>query len=357
MKVVREVLWHVLLSVNVVVGLIFLICAYSSYIDPVRHSLWACTGLFFPIFLVLNILFLCFWFTVKKKYALLPLLLLIVAWTPTRTYCPINFPTSVGQNDSIIKVLTYNTLSMPIERDSAGREVNPIADYLLKSGADIICLQEYPLGRHKKIRKELADYPYAKTVRFANGNGVACYSKFEIIDAHQIKYESLFNGSALFHLVMGKDTITLINNHLESNKLDNHDKAAYREILTRPDEQRMKQNGKYLLHKLADAVAIRAVEADSVAHAIAVNPTPYMLVCGDFNDSPLSYVHRVIGKGLQDTYREAGNGPGFTYNRNAIYFRIDHIFAGEGFKPLKCKVDRSIRTSDHYPVWCLLQKK
>ena len=358
MKVVREVICHTLLLVNCGVGVLFLICAYSPYIHPTTHSLWACAGLFFPIFLTLNLLFLCFWFVVKKKYALLPLLLLLVAWKPCRTYCPINLPIAAKTADStVIKLLTYNTMGIPLEKDTEGREVNPITHYLAHSGADIICLQEYPLGRHKQICKELeVNYPYARTLRFSNGNGVACYSKFRILDARPISYASRFNGSGLFHLQMGKDTVVVINNHLESNKLDSHDKAAYKDMLTRPGEQTMKQNGRHLLHKLAEAVAIRATEADSVAHVIAQTHTPYLLVCGDLNDSPLSYTHRVIGRGLQDVYVAAGNGPGFTYNRNALYFRIDHIFAGKGFKPLKCEVDRSIRTSDHYPVWCLLRK-
>jgi len=81
-----------------------------------------------------------------------------------------------------------------------------------------------------------------------------------------------------------------------------------------------------------------------------------MLVCGDFNDSPLSYAHRVIGEGLCDVFVEAGAGPGFTYNQNHFYFRIDHIFATPAFRVLECKVDRSIRASDHYPVWCILER-
>ena len=63
----------------------------------------------------------------------------------------------------------------------------------------------------------------------------------------------------------------------------------------------------------------------------------YLLVCGDFNDSPISYAHHTIGKGLTDAYREAGWGPGFSYNRNFLYFRIDHLFVNKGFKVLKCR--------------------
>jgi hypothetical protein len=47
----------------------------------------------------------------------------------------------------------------------------------------------------------------------------------------QIPYSSLYNGSFLVELdVNGKD-VTLINNHLESNKLSAGDLAEYAELL------------------------------------------------------------------------------------------------------------------------------
>ncbi len=111
-----------------------------------------------------------------------------------------------------------------------------------------------------------------------------------------------------------------------------------------------------MIRKLADAVCVRAVQADSVANVIHRNRTDYMIVCGDFNDSPVSYTHRVVGKGLVDAYAEAGFGPGFSYNQSMLYFRIDHLLVSEKFRVLKCDVDRSIQASDHYPVWCVLEK-
>ena len=65
------------------------------------------------------------------------------------------------------------------------------------------------------------------------------------------------------------DTLTLICNHLESNKLDAHDKEVYEGLLKSPEEQNVKSDSKYLLHKLADAVAIRGPQADSVAQVIS----------------------------------------------------------------------------------------
>lgn len=234
-------------------------------------------------------------------------------------------------------------------------ESRPVQHYIQESDADVVCLQEYHWDT-RKTRKAFPMYPYRRLLKASNGNGMACLSRFPILSVEPISYESGSNASFLLRLNIKGDTLTLICNHLESNKLDAHDKEVYEGLLKSPEEQNVKSDSKYLLHKLADAVAIRGPQADSVAQVISRQSGKYLLVCGDFNDSPISYAHHTIGKGLTDAYREAGWGPGFSYNRNFLYFRIDHLFVNKGFKVLKCRVDNSISASDHYPLWCLVEK-
>lgn len=355
MKILGHAMRGIALAGNLVVAAGFLLCGYSSYIQPVTHPIWACVGLGFPVFLLLNLFFLFFWLVFRRKFACFPLLVFIAGWGPVRTYMPFN-RSQDPQGGTLVKLLTYNIMNANLVRPDNGAEEGNIVTYLEQSEADIICLQEITCSE-KQIRKAFPMYPYVKRVGFATANGVACLSKYPILSGKRIEYASAFNGSALFRLKIGNDTVALINNHLESNKLDSGDKALYKELLQSPDEEKVKTSGKYLWRKLAEAVAIRAVQADSVAKVIAGCGYDRMLVCGDFNDSPLSYARRVIAKGLKDAYVEGGNGPGFSYNQNLLYFRIDHILAGTDFRVLHCEVDRSIRTSDHYPVWCLLEKK
>ena len=283
----------------------------------------------------------------------------IAGWSSIWTYCPLG--TEKGPDGGeVIKLLTYNTQDIAATRDYDKEQGNPVLNYLRNSDADIICLQEFSPGgkvKQKEVDQALDVYPYHVRVKGEGGSRLACYSRFPILSANTIDYKTESNASILYRLKVGSDTLVLINNHLESNKLDAHDKSMYNDMLKSPGEENLKNGGKYLFHKLAKVIAVRAPQVDSVAHAIAENRTRYMLVCGDFNDSPISYAHRVIGQGLNDVYAEAASGPGFTYNENHFYFRIDHIFASDGFRILKCQVDRSIKASDHYPVWCLLEKK
>lgn len=58
MKIVKHFILTILALSNGLIGIAFLVCAYSPYISPVEHPVGACAGLFFPIFMCLNLAFL-----------------------------------------------------------------------------------------------------------------------------------------------------------------------------------------------------------------------------------------------------------------------------------------------------------
>ena len=70
------------------------------------------------------------------------------------------------------------------------------------------------------IKKALKAYPYY-SVRRQNRSDVqlACFSNYPILSVSPIDYERTYNGSVKYVLAVNNDTVTLINNHLESNKL------------------------------------------------------------------------------------------------------------------------------------------
>ena len=310
----------------------------------------ACAGMFIPIFILLNVCFFIFWCITSIKMSLLPVVFFLIGWGPLMSYFPINF-SSVEHNGDKLKILTYNVMQMRgINDDDKGN----VLEYIKNSKADIVCLQEYPY-KNTKIQKQLQrHYPYIRTCSFNSVNAVACLSKYPIISIREIKLGSAFNGSAVFKIKYKGRSIPVIVNHLESNKLTLHDKEVYKELIKSPDEKHVKEGGKYLLGKLADAMAIRGRQADVISRYIEDNYSPYMIVCGDFNDTPISYTHNKISEKLTDAFIEEGNGPGITYNRNLLFFRIDHIMAADGYKVLDCKVDNSIDASDHYPIYSVL---
>jgi len=353
----------IMLAINIVFIGLLLFAAYSPNIDPELHPLRACMGLTFPIFLVINLCFLIFWLIFRFRLVLVPLVGLLLCISQIRTYFPINLRTEKVPENAI-KVLSYNVMAFGDLRKTAGK--NPILTYLQESGADIICMQEYVVTPNRKyvtqqnIDKALKDYPYKHIQRVgARGasNGVACYSKYPIISAKRVEYPSNNNGSVLYEIAIGKDTVTLINNHLESNKLTALDKEVYEDMIKSPEADKVKKGAWHLVQKLGDAQSIRAKQARAIAEAVKNSRYPYVIVCGDFNDSPISYAHKTISQNLDDAFITSGNGLGISYNQNKFYFRIDNILISKKLKAYNCTVDRSIKSSDHYPIWSFISKQ
>lgn len=355
----------IILVINALFTGLMLLTAYSPYIYPVTHPVQSCLGLTFPIFALINGCFLFFWLMIQRyKSALLPLIGFLLCYSQIRTYLPINFRTDNFPEGSI-KLLSYNIMGFNGANKKDGK--NAILTYLKESNADVLCLQEYATVEsphyltQKDIERELADYPYHRinAVGSANGytNKIACYSKYPILSARILKYASEYNGSVVYELKLDKDTITLINNHLESNKLTKADKDIYEGILKSPEKEKVKNGARLLIRKLAEASAIRAPQADTIVQEINSSRHPFVIVCGDFNDTPISYTHRVIAENMNDAFTQSGRGLGISYNQNKFYFRIDNILISKNFRSYNCTVDRSIKESDHYPIWCYISKR
>lgn len=360
MKYLGRLLGWILLAVNLLVVGGMLFAAYSSHIDPVRHPVQSCAGLAFPVFLVLTAAFLLFWLAVCYRHAVVSLAGMLCCLSAIRSYCPLNFGRDEAP-EGAIKFLSYNIMGFEADHPDTPDNPNRILAYLRDSDADIICLQEYITGGRLKqshIDKVLSKYPYKRYHRIGQGsNGLACYSRYPIIAARRVDYDSEFNGSVVYTIRKGQDTLTVINNHLESNKLTIDDRETYVRMLKSPESTDVKNGSRLLLGKLAEATAIRSAQADSVARVIERQGRRNLIVCGDFNTSSLSYTHRVISEGLTDAFTETGFGPGISYHKNGFYFRIDHILTSPDLQPYRCTVDNSITNSDHYPIWCYVIRK
>jgi endonuclease/exonuclease/phosphatase family metal-dependent hydrolase len=352
MKYIGRFLGWILLGINLCMVVLLLVCAYSPYIDPVAHPVWSCAGLAFPAFLIVNLLFLVFWLVIYRKYALLSFLGLVCSIGAIRTYFPVNvFVSDVPEG--AIKFLSYNTMAFEKNRANTKDNPNPVLEYLRNSNADIICLQEYIVGGRltkKEVDYALRDYPYKNYYKISGANGLGCYSRFPILSAHPVRYASLNNGSIAYKIKVNGDTLLVVNNHLESNKLTEKDKEVYREMMKDPDKQKVSQGSRLLIGKLAEASAIRAVQADSIARLVAGYKGGGIIVCGDFNDPPGTFTYETLKSGLKDGFQTAGEGYGATYRGFHHLLRIDYLFHSTLLEGIKYKVI-PYDMSDHNPVY------
>ena len=241
-----------------------------------------------------------------------------------------------------ITVLTWNTARMDYKHKPADNEV---LQYLLSQDADVVCLQEVDVYKDVKyltlpdVRETLkTKYPYSyldfSVYNKRHQYGTMVWSKYPLIHKQSIHYETQGNLSNRCDIVMGHDTIRLINNHLESYKLASED-------LTDMDR---------IEAKWKRAIPLRNAQAQVVRREIEASPYPVVVV-GDFNSVALSYAYWHISRGLHDAWNATHYfwEWGTTYEYNGIGLRIDYILCSDPLKPTACSVQET-SVSDHKPV-------
>lgn len=340
---------------NIATIMVMFAVGFSDYIDPQSHPLLSTVGIAFPILLIINVAFIVLWVFVCRKMVFIPLLGFVLCYVPVRKYTPFNIPhdTPIG----CIKVLSYNVHGYIYDQGD-DNSFERIVNYIGKSKADILCLQE-DLGDWLNPRKRLDSlysHSYREIVGDMKMNAVSVYSRFPIIRTERINYDSQRNGSIAVWLDINGKTVIVVNNHFESNHLSLEDKARYKRLI-KGDLERdtAKKETSYIARKIADATQQRAPQAKAVANFIKSHQGQPLIVCGDFNDTPISFTHRTVADGLTDCYIETANGPGLSYNQKGFNVRIDNILCSSHFTPFNCRVDNKIHASDHYPIYCWLK--
>ena len=354
MNLLKKIPVLICIAINLVLIGVMILCAYTSYLPPQEYPYFSYWGLMFPFFLLLNVGFLLFWLVFSWKKAIVPLVGILLCADSVRTYFPVNVP--VDPPEGSIKVLSYNVMAFGSKKSPW--EENPVLNYLLDSHADIICVQEgLKCLVDSAMNKLDAIYPY-HALEIRKDNYIACFSKYPILSEEQIDYPTATNCSFAYELLVGEDTLLLINNHLESYKLSAEDKADYKSILKNYQHPRQNDSeSKYLTltEKLSHCDSIRGIQADYVGAYVEKHSGRSIILCGDLNSSPISYPHHRLTRHLDDAYTCSGNGAGTSYNRSGMYFRLDHILVSPNIKSYGATVDKSIKESDHYPIYCFLK--
>ncbi|MDE6300179.1 MAG: endonuclease/exonuclease/phosphatase family protein [Muribaculaceae bacterium] len=356
------------------------ISGFSGHIAPASVKWVAFPPMTFPGWLIaLILLTVLSAFTYRK-----PLLLALVTWIgclhPILEYSPLNFSTPSPKDYPASQRFTFLTYNVANLNDLTGNydgDVNTTLSYIMRTNADIVSLQEAvspAVSGPKHITPEQVDslhalYPYI----IMYGRSQMIMSKFPVTVVHTGEAEmaaalrSKSAGSddlvkptaeiAVFRVDVRGTPITVFDLHLQSYNLSGDDKSLYREITDIKDAEKVKelkstisQVRKSLLTKVHEAAVLRQADTERLEQLIAHYGGPNIIVAGDFNDVPGSYViNRLENIGFRQVYTEVGFGPMITFNANRFYFRIDHVLYRGALRPLRM-VRGGSRASDHYPL-------
>jgi endonuclease/exonuclease/phosphatase family metal-dependent hydrolase len=320
--------------INSLVAFLLLISYILPYVSPRSFASLSVLSLGVPLLILANIVFFIYWLLRVKKQMLLSLIVLLLGWNYINSMY--KFSASEDTKDEAsFSVMSFNVRlfnKYDWLKDKTVKET--ILDFIKKEQPDILCLQEYPRSERVKL-EGYNDFnaTYNKDVK----GGQAIYSKFPIINSGSLEFPNTYNNAIFVDIVKQKDTIRVYTFHLQSSGIET-------------DVEKLKKETSSHLFKQVGAT-FKAQQDQVELFLKHKSKTKYKtIVTGDFNNTPYSYIYRMVkGNDLKDTFEAAGNGFGRTYDFKFFPMRIDFILADEDFTVNGFKTF-DVKLSDHYPI-------
>jgi endonuclease/exonuclease/phosphatase family metal-dependent hydrolase len=361
-----------LIKVLTIICLSGMILAYlAPFIHPNTLKILPFFGLAYPILLLFTLIFLVIWTFAKSKWAIITLVVLLIGGKMHFRMIAIGSNEEIlPTEERILNVMSYNVRLFDLytaETDHRFEKRNAIFNYIQTENPDIICFQEfYHQDRPTSFSTRdtliqllgIKDYHerYAHKLRGRQNFGVAILSKYPMIAKGDVMFstqgEKDFNYCIFVDIIKNLDTFRVYNVHLQSIKLQQDDYSVFVDGSTETAEK--KSTLRLLIDKLTVAYPKRAQQAITVAEHIQSSPFP-TIVCGDFNDTPMSYAYNQFDRILVDAFRNCSSGIGSTYVGKVPAGRIDYIFHTPNLKSSHFVIQKEA-FSDHRAISCKIYK-
>jgi len=328
-----------LYAINTVTVLALLFAYLSPYVSPSTTWFFSFFGLGYPFLLIVNAIFFFFWLAFKPKYAILPGLFLLIGLGSIQRI--IGFDSSESTPEGI-DIMTYNIGKTRIDFHYKDRQkkIDRFKKFIAQEKPDVVCVQER-LPRHLKYYEEIF---VGYHLHPDSDIGTAIYSKFPIVNAGNIAFNTKSHNATWADISIADEIFRIYSLHLSSNRVPN---------LT-DNVKEIWDESKYILDKYNEHAILRVQQLDEVLAHAKKSPYP-VIISGDFNDVPQSYIYRMIASEYTDAFIERGSGIGQTFRSRFFGLRIDYSFTSESVNILDHRIIKS-PISDHFPVVTTIDK-
>lgn len=359
LPIINPIFRMVMRVLSILVWTIMIVSAYGGKVNPDFLTFPAVLCLAFPWLAIFSGLLILYWACTKHFiFTALGVLAMVACGAALSLSFPLNASKSPTPGKQTFKIISWNVLHTDDIRkpDYPG---NRAVEYMIQSGADIICMAElrnfgqeefkkatptqidslirlYPFraGMPSTDLKILSKYPVDRTgLSYVSQTG---HHRFDFFKVH-------FPGGKKLDIAMV---------HLYSYDLSEEERNVVKDMKSvKGAKSSVKELKGAIRSKLSNAFIQRAGNAEELRAAInQIRPSAPLIVCGDFNDVPASWAYNLIkGDDMRDAYVETNFGPTWTYNLHMFYFHIDQMLYRGNLKALSLKVGK-INTSDHYPL-------
>lgn len=354
-------------KVITIVVLISLLLAYlTPYVGPESLKILPFFGLAYPVTMSMTLLLLLGWTLARSKWALYILIVIVLGGNLHFRTLALGFSEpEIPADAKEWKIMSYNVRLFDVYNANAverNETRDSIMRYIAQKNPDVVCFQEFyhqdgnmDFKTRDYLAKELGysfyHERYSHRIRNRQNFGICMLSKYPIIAKGDVMFENFNNTDnyCIFaDIVKNGDTLRIYDIHLQSIKLQQEDYELF-------GEQNKQASSKQstislLVDKLRIAYPARAEQARRVVEHLDASPYP-IVICGDFNDTPMSYVYNQFNGKLTDSFRECRTGIGVTYAGRVPAGRIDYIFHSNNLLASQFEIQKHA-FSDHLAVNC-----
>lgn len=342
----RTLLTTLLKFSSALVAMMTLLSYLSPYINPSLFPYVAFFGTAFPWLLLSNVALLLLWAWHRHRFALYHIGILVAGWPYITGFFGLRFaPNQVQEN--AVSIATHNLGALwrdqKVTDELREKTADAYAQFLKENGApDILCTQETSGAFYRLLAAKLG---YEHTFNLKKGTVIL--SKFPMEAGGDIPFGKTANSTLWVDLRIHDRIVRVYNVHLQSNRVTNDTEKVLEEAEL--ENEATWHDIRTVLAKVGRATRLRAEQAQRLREHLEACKYP-AIVCGDFNDTPNSYVYRLLSRDLTDTFREKGVGRGTTFAGVLPMLRIDYVLTDPAFHTFSCRTVRG-HFSDHYPVF------
>jgi endonuclease/exonuclease/phosphatase family metal-dependent hydrolase len=343
---VRALMKYALQLVSAAVAVCTLLAYASPHINPVSFPWFSFFGTAFPWLLFANLALMAVWASRFNRFALYHLGLVVVGWQYVTGFIGFNGGGATAVPDKAITVATHNlgALFRGKKVTDALREktADAYVAFWKKNGVpDILCTQETS-GKFYRLVAEKLGYEHTFNLK----KGTVILSKYPMEAGGDIPFGKTLNSTLWVDVRLGNRTVRVYNVHLQSNRVTTDAEKVIEDADLEKEETWHEISS--VLGRVGSATKRRVEQAERLRDHMAECPYPVIL-SGDFNDTPNSYVYHLLSEGMNDTFRDKALGFGTTFAGILPFLRIDYILTDPRFTTYTCRTLRG-DFSDHYPV-------
>ncbi len=342
----------------------------ATYISPVACWPLAFFGLAYPLILVVNLFFFFLWmFRKRRKRWLISCFVLLSGCHHFFDFFQFNTSGNATESDGpAIKLVSYNVHVFDVYNEKERCTTRDrIFSQLQQADPDIVCFQEFyhsDMPGYFDTKKNLKSISGAQNIHEGftyiphaqQHFGTVTTTRFPILNKGRIVLGLTSNNHCIFtDVLIGKDTVRVYNVHLASIGFQKADYNFVNDVYSGDVAIGSSEKALKIMARLKQAWMVRQEQIGLIGSHLKSSPYPVIL-CGDFNDTPVSWCYRQCtgSLGLIDAFCESGLGIGPTYIGDFPSFRIDYIFHDKrirsfGFERLEGEY------SDHKAIGCKLQ--